>query len=136
MGSLMLGSYITPNEVHFPKTSRYAWNGVKNENKFLADRNANSYTDNSHKPFRNLFFFRNRPHAQQVRHIRGLVNEPVCTVGFNAKTLGKMRSSSNMGALERDVVNRCPQPKFKLDMSAKMWKAVPEMGLVSLQPRW
>ena len=140
LGSLVLGLDPIKDENrkgYFPKTSRYAWNGLKGAKKFLTDGKTNDENDASYKPFRNLFLFRNRPHAQQVRHIKGLLDVPICVVlGNNFQTFDKMRSSSHLGTFERGLVKKFPQPKFKLDMSAKMWKAIPEMGLVSLQPKW
>ena len=101
LGSLALGLDPILDENRkgcFPNTSRYAWNRMEGAKKFPANGKQNNENENLHKPFRNLFFFRNRPHAQQVRHIKGLLDVPICTVlGSRSQTLAKVRSSSTSG---------------------------------------
>ena len=55
-----------------PLTSRYAW-----------PRSSSSLSNASSFPNRNSknpFFARHNPHPQRVRHMKGLLNVPVCTV--------------------------------------------------------
>ena len=76
---------IEKRKGYFPRTSRYAWSGKTNDENFR-----------SCKPFRKLFLFRNRPHTQQARHIKGLLDVPVCVIlGNTLQPFDKVVSSSD-----------------------------------------
>lgn len=59
---------------HLPNTSRYAWPRPREDG---ASSSASSFPSRSSK---NPFFARHNPHPQRVRHMKGLLDIPVCTV--------------------------------------------------------
>lgn len=56
-----------------PNTSRYAWPKPRTESSL----SNSSFPSRSSK---NPFFARHNPHPQRVRHLKGLLDIPVCTV--------------------------------------------------------
>ena len=56
-----------------PNTSRYAWPKPRSESSLSTA----SFPSRSSK---NPFFARHNPHPQRVRHLKGLLDIPVCTV--------------------------------------------------------
>ena len=57
-----------------PNTSRYAWPRPREDG---ASSSASSFPSRASK---NPFFARHNPHPQRVRHMKGLLDIPVCTV--------------------------------------------------------
>lgn len=68
---LVRGTIQENFEDKMPLTSRYAW-----------PRSASSLSTSSFpsRNSKNPFFARHNPHPQRVRHMKGLLNVPVCTV--------------------------------------------------------
>lgn len=74
---------------------------------------------------KNPFFIRNAPNPTKVRHIKGFLNVPVCTVldaGYNENVPKKQQSKTNF--------------LFSYPGEKKKEKFIPGVGIVNLEPSW
>ena len=60
-----------------PPLSRYAFDDLKNKKQNKRPQTCENFPD---RKSRNPFFIRNAPHPSKVKHIKGLLDFPVCTV--------------------------------------------------------
>lgn len=88
-----------------PQTSRYAWDTQPDIQK---NRPVTSYVFPK-RCSKNPFFVRNNPHPSRVRHIKGLLDIPICTV-MDANFKEGMPNPSN--AMRLPVLGL---PKFASD---------------------
>ena len=108
----------------FPSTSRYAWpngSGRSSSNR--------SYPSRSSGPKTNSFFIRNSPHPSRVRHIKGLLDAPICTV-LDAGAEDNRPGTRFSIATPSDAKKRNVEGILKLPLVNKLKeKPVPHIGL-------
>lgn len=119
------------NDETLPNTSRYAW--PTNSGRASSNR---SYPSRSSKSMTNSFFTRNSPHPSRVKHIKGLLDVPICTVldaenGSRAKE-SRLGSRFSVGTpnLESDPYKKSIEGILKMPgVNRLKEKAVPRIGL-------
>ena len=114
-------------EDKIPSTSRYAW--PTNSGRTSSNR---SYPSRSSRSTTNSFFTRNSPHPARVRHIKGLLDVPICTV-LDAEGGGNRpdsRFSVGTPNAENDGKRKNLESILKFAGGNKLKeKAVPHIGL-------
>lgn len=111
-----------------PNTSRYAW-PTGNMNSGRNSSSNGSYPARSNK---NSYFARNSPHPARVKHMKGLLDVPICTVldadvGEDRPGSRFSVSTPNMDAERRkqlEGILKLPGASNRLKE-----KAIPSMGL-------
>ena len=110
-----------------PNTSRYAW--PTNSGRSSSNR---SYPSRSSRSKTNSFFIRNSPHPSRVKHIKGLLDAPICTVLDAGAEEGRpgTRFSIATPNTESDSKKKNMGGILKLPLSHKLKeKPVPHIGL-------
>ena len=130
-GDLLIRGPLTqrPDGVGLPSTSRYAW-PVKSD----GGSSLGSFPSRSS---RNPFFARNNPHPSRVKHIKGLLDVPICTI-LDANH-GESRSASQVSRFSlatptTDQMRQRPlEGILKLPVNINAYrpkeKAIPTMGM-------
>lgn len=117
-----------------PLTSRYAW-----------PRSASSLSTSSfpNRNSRNPFFARHNPHPQRVRHMKGLLNVPVCTVidspGVEEDVGRYMVSTPTIDQMRQRPLKSNHGLRLPINADTVVYakeKAVPSIGLVPITQRW
>ena len=108
-----------------PSTSRYAWptdSGRSSSNRSYPSRSSRSKT--------NSFFIRNSPHPSRVKHIKGLLDAPICTV-LDAGADDSSRPGTRFSiATPSDTKRKNADGILKLSFANKLKeKPVPHIGL-------
>eukprot|EP00794_Sanderia_malayensis_P016915 gene16915-18621_t len=115
-----------------PNTSRYAWPTTES-----GRQSANgSYPSRASK---NSYFARNSPHPNRVKHMKGLLDIPICTVTDRGESRSESRFSVNTPtATDRNGNNLAGI--FRLPVNAQSFrlkeKAIPTLGMVPMMPHW
>lgn len=117
---------------YIPNTSRYAWPTDSGRGS-----NAHNQTNRSSKSLTNSFFTRNSPHPSRVKHIKGLLDVPICTV-LDAENGGDSRPGTRFSVatpgVGNDTKNNTMENILKLAGSSKLKeKAVPHIGLGKIE---
>ena len=110
-----------------PITSRYAW--PTNSGRSSSNR---SYPSRSSRSKTNSFFIRNSPHPSRVKHIKGLLDAPICTVldAGTADSRPGTRFSIAAPNTGNDGKSRSIEGILKVPLAGKLKeKPVPHIGL-------
>ncbi|KXJ20984.1 Protein TBATA [Exaiptasia diaphana] len=115
-----------------PNTSRYAW-PVNNSR----PGSRASFPSRSSK---NPFFARHNPHPQRVRHLKGLLDVPVCTV-IDSTAAEEDSSRFLVSTPTIDQMRQRPLKGLRMPINAENFvvvkeKAVPCIGLVPITQTW
>ncbi len=106
-----------------PNTSRYAW---PNSDSGRASSSASSFPGRSSK---NSYFARNSPHPNRVKHMKGLLDIPICTV----TDMGGNRPDSRFAVGTPSSNTRRLEGILRLPVNAQNYrlkeKAIPTMGM-------
>lgn len=117
-----------------PLTSRYAW-----------PRSSSSLSTSSFpsRNSKNPFFARHNPHPQRVRHMKGLLNVPVCTVidspGVEEDVGRYMVSTPTIDQMRQRPLKSSQGLRLPINADTFVFakeKAVPSIGLVPITQRW
>lgn len=111
---------------NLPNTSRYAWPGKP-------DSRSSSRASFPSRSSKNPFFARHNPHPQRVRHLKGLLDVPVCTV---IDSMGAEEDSSRflVSTPTIDQMRQRPLKGLRMPINADNFvvvreKAIPTIGL-------
>ena len=116
------------DKANLPNTSRYAWPTNTESGRASSNR---SYPSRSSRSSTNSFFTRNSPHPARVKHIKGLLDVPICTV-LDAN-IGDSRPNTRFSVAtpSTDDKRKQVEESFKLPNRLKE-KAVPNIGFGKL----
>lgn len=120
-------------EDKMPLTSRYAW-----------PRSASSLSTSSfpNRNSKNPFFARHNPHPQRVRHMKGLLDIPVCTVidsGVEENVGRYMVCTPTIDQMRQRPLKSNQGLRYPINADTVVFakeKAVPSVGLVPITQTW